>query len=121
LNLNTFLETLEKTPEKIDFEWTMSVIEAHYDFTPVEFVNGSEETPLINEVGANQGSCKIFYFAKLHQLDAESTLNCFGSFYREDVLKKPDASDHQNIRQFMLHGMEGIQFKGSALHSKDTI
>jgi HopJ type III effector protein len=34
------------------------------------------------------------------------------------VLKTPDGTDHQNIRQFMLHGWEGIVFEGHALIAK---
>ena len=46
----------------------------------------------------NQGSAKIFSFAKLQELPAETTLELFGRFYRDDVIKNPDGNDHGNIR-----------------------
>ena len=57
--------------------------------------------------GENSGSCKIFAFAQLHHLDEASTLACFGAYYRDDVLKHPQGSDHQNIRQFINTGWQG--------------
>ena len=69
---------------------------------------------VINEAGKNEGSCKIFYFAKLMQLDEISTLKCFGRFY-QDVLNTPNGTDHMNIRNFMKDGWKGIAFAGQAL------
>ncbi|MCV5745695.1 HopJ type III effector protein [Escherichia coli] len=54
----------------------------------------------------------------LNNLDKEATLACFGRFYREDVLQHPENSDHQNIRNFMVTGWEGIKFEASALTAK---
>ncbi|MEG0198898.1 MAG: HopJ type III effector protein, partial [Acinetobacter sp.] len=34
------------------------------------------------------------------------------------VLATPEATDHQNIRQFMLNGWDGIQFESEALAAK---
>jgi hypothetical protein len=34
------------------------------------------------------------------------------------VLKHPEATDHQNIRNFMKTGWEGIRFEGEALKAK---
>ncbi|WP_083761723.1 HopJ type III effector protein [Psychromonas ingrahamii] len=45
-------------------------------------------------------------------------LACFGHYYREDVLKHPQAKDHQNIRQFMISGWQGIDFSSQALYNK---
>ncbi|GAK84871.1 type III effector HopPmaJ [Vibrio ponticus] len=39
----------------------------------------------------------------------------FGDFYRKDVLGNPDGDDHQNIRNFIAHGWNGIKFEGQAL------
>ncbi|MCV6037542.1 HopJ type III effector protein, partial [Escherichia coli] len=64
------------------------------------------------------GSCKIFAFGLLNTLDKEATVACFGRFYREDVLLHPENNDHQNIRNFMVTGWEGIQFETSALTAK---
>jgi hypothetical protein len=31
------------------------------------------------------------------------------------VLKNPDGTDHQNIRNFMKHGWDGVRFEGEPL------
>ncbi len=114
MKLNNFLKLLANTPETIEFNDTMAVIESLYEFTPTRFTNGE----LINEAGENSGSCKLFAFAKLHGLTEAQTLACFGAYYREDVLKNPANKDHQNIRNFMQTGLDGIQFDRDALISK---
>lgn len=114
MELQQFLDTLASTPEHIDFETTIAVIEGNYDFTPTAFTNGSTE----NAAGENNGSCKIFAFGLLHNLDKDATLACFGRFYREDVLKNPENSDHQNIRNFMVSGWDGVKFESPALKAK---
>jgi len=48
-------------------------------------------------------------------LDAQQTLACFGDYYRVDVLQNPEGVDHQNIRNFMTYGWDGVAFKGEAL------
>jgi len=109
-----FLNKLCTPLNNISFTDTMEVIEANYNFTPVRFTNGS----VVNEAGTNSGSCKLFAFAKLHQLSKEETLACFGDYYRVDVLQHPDATNHANIRNFMITGWEGIRFDGEALQAK---
>lgn len=98
----------------IPFNDVMNVIEAHYDFTPTRFVNGEQ----INEMDTNNGSCKIFAFAKLNGLSEQATLNAFGDYYTQDVLQHPDGEDHGNIRNFMKTGWAGIQFDAEALQAK---
>lgn len=107
-------EQLEKSAGEISFQEVIAFIDAHYDFTPTRFTNGST----VNEANQNNGSCKVFSFAQLNGLSEEETLNLFGEFYREDVLKNPEGSDHQNIRNFMQTGWEGIAFEGKALQQK---
>lgn len=34
------------------------------------------------------------------------------------VLNTPEGTDHQNIRQFMQHGWDGVTFEGEALQAK---
>jgi UDP-2,3-diacylglucosamine pyrophosphatase LpxH len=114
MTLNTFFATLNSAPDTIQFSDTIAVIEAHYEFTPTAFQNGS----IKNEAGQNSGSCKLFSFAKLHELTEQKTLACFGDYYRVDVLQHPDAQDHQNIRNFMQYGWSGIQFDNQALTKK---
>jgi hypothetical protein len=112
MTLNFFLTKLNETPNQIDFTDTISMIDALYNFTPTAFQNGD----LRNEVGQNSGSCKLFSFAKLQNFTVEQTLSCFGAFYRIDVLENPDASNHQNIRNFIKTGWQGITFEGIALN-----
>lgn len=112
--LNTFLQRLHDAPKSIAFNDTIAAIDAAYDFTPTAFSNGA----LRSEAGQNNGSCKIFSFARLNKLSAQQTLHCFGDYYRKDVLGNPDGTDHQNIRNFLKSGWGGIRFEGEALTSK---
>lgn len=100
-----------------DFEDTIAVIQKHFDYTPTRFKNGLSETAIINEAGKNEGSCKIFAFAQFMNLDADTTLKCFGRFY-QDVLNTPEGNDHLNIRNFMKDGWAGIAFQSLALTPK---
>lgn len=114
MSLQAFLSKLAAQPETIDFTETMAVIEKNYLFTETAFENGKQS----NAAGENSGSCKIFAFAQLNDLPEQQTLACFGDYYRKDVLVHPEASDHQNIRQFMENGWAGIKFQGEALTAK---
>ena len=111
MKLNDFLKKLNTTPEQVEFSEVMTVISANYHYQPCSFSNGD----LTNEVGSNEGSCKIFAFAKLHGLSEEATLACFGQYYREDVLLTPKGTDHTNIRNFIKQGWQGINFEGEVL------
>jgi len=111
MNLNEFLQRLTNSPEQIEFSDTMAVIEGAYTFTPTKFTNGDS----VNNADQNNGSCKIFAFGLLNKLSEQQTLACFGGYYRDDVLKSPDGDDHQNIRNFISTGWQGIQFSGQAL------
>jgi HopJ type III effector protein len=110
----TLINQLKTDPTQITFSQVIEHIENHYLFIPTAFKNG--ET--YNSVNQNNGSCKIFFLAKLHQLSEQQTLQLFGDYYRKDVLQNPDAADHQNIRNFMKFGWQGIQFEGTALEPK---
>ena len=114
MELKTLLQRLNASPESVTFEDTMAVIDTLYEFTPTSFKNGL----LINVPGENNGSCKLFAFARLHGLTEKQTLNCFGEYYRKDVLGKPDDIDHQNIRNFIKTGWGGIESNGKALIPK---
>lgn len=103
------IATLEEHP--VDFKQVMAVIDAHYDFTPTTFANGS----LVNEANSNNGSCKILAFGHRHQLSEQATLNAFGDFYTQDVLANPQGQDHQNIRTFMKSGWAGVRFTSDPL------
>jgi HopJ type III effector protein len=114
MELNTFLQRLRDDPESVAFNDTIAVIDSLYEFTPTTFQNGDQ----LNEAGKNNGSCKILSFAQMHKLTPQQTLHCFGSYYRDDVLKHPDGTDHQNIRNFVQHGWAGVEFGGKALNPK---
>ncbi|MEB2776806.1 HopJ type III effector protein [Algoriphagus sp. D3-2-R+10] len=106
------LDQIKNAPATISFSEVIAHIDAHFEFTPTRFLNGT----IVNEAGQNNGSCKIFSFAKLHNLTPIETLALFGDFYRKDVLENPDGTDHQNIRNFIHSGWEGIKFDGEVLN-----
>ncbi len=109
-----FLDKI-KRGEMVSFADTIATIADNYNYQQTEFINGIDDEKVINPAGKNEGSCKIFAFAKLHQLNEQETLSLFGDYYRIDVLEHPENTDHANIRQFMKHGWAGITFQGEAL------
>ncbi|MGZ8161206.1 MAG: HopJ type III effector protein [Methylobacter sp.] len=117
MSLASFLEKI-KNNENVGFDETIAVITENYHYRATEFSNGLNEQLLVNQAGTNEGSCKIFSFARLNGLDRQQTLNLFGDYYRLDVLNDPHGTGHQNIRNFMQYGWDGIHFKGVALTAK---
>ena len=101
------------TDNSLDFEDSMALIEAHFDYTPCAFSNGDQH----NGAGENAGSCKILALGQLLGLSEAQTLACFGRFYR-DVLATPEGSDHANIRNFMRTGWAGVHFEGTPLRRR---
>lgn len=114
MDFDQLLRSLKENPNEIEYDAVMALIDELYEFTPVDFTNGD----LRNKAGQNLGSCKIFAFAKLVRLSEQQTLNCFGSYYREDVLKYPNNMDHPNIRGFIDTGWQGVRFEGAPLKMK---
>jgi hypothetical protein len=112
MSLQTFL-TKVRNNEAVDFAETIAIIGENYHYQPTEFSNGQ----LINAAGTNEGSCKIFAFAAIHQLTEPQTLSLFGEHYC-DVLNDANGTGHQNIRNFMQTGWQGIRFNGLALTEK---
>jgi len=106
---------IKSQPDRVEFQDVIDGIDAHFDYTPTHFINGRGHDQVINQLGNNEGSCKIFAFATIQGLNEAQTLACFGKFYREDVLQNPEGNDHANIRTFMRQGWRGIQFEQSAL------
>jgi hypothetical protein len=109
--LTILLEKLKNN--SLPFKAVIEFIETHYNHQPTAFKNGA----LHNEANQNQGSAKVFTFAHLNKLDKADTLLLFAEHHLA-VLKNPDGIDHQNIRQFMIHGWPGIVFEGQALFTK---
>ena len=95
------------------FSDVLAHIEARYQHTPTAFQNGAQH----NAATENQGSAKVFSFAKLQGLDQAQTLSLFAEHYAS-VLATPEGTDHQNIRQFMQNGWDGVKFEGQALTEK---
>ncbi len=110
-SVDSLLEKIKRSPEKIVFEDVIDVIATQYEYQATQFSNG-EKTNVLN---TNEASCKIFYFGKINSLTEEQTLACFGRYYREDVLLNPEGTDHENIRHFMKTGWSGIKFNRPAL------
>ncbi len=114
-SLENLILTLKTDPSSVEFQQVIDMVASHYDYQPTKFRNGLGEDVLVNEAGTNEGSCKVFAFAQLNNLDQSQTLHCFGHYYRDDVLGNPDGSDHGNIRRFIQYGWQGIDFEGQAL------
>ncbi|QHS62871.1 HopJ type III effector protein [Chitinophaga agri] len=109
--VTTLIEQLKSNA--LPFKEVIEYIETYYQHQPTAFKNGEA----YNEATQNQGSAKVFSFAQLNNLSKEDTLYLFAEHYQA-VLNTPDATDHQNIRQFMQHGWSGIAFEGQALTAK---
>ena len=113
--MNEQITTLIKNlkTNSLSFKDVIEFIENRYHHQPTAFKNGDVN----NEATQNQGSAKVFTFAQLSDLSKEDTLYLFAEHY-QSVLNNPSGSDHQNIRQFMIHGWPGISFDGKALSAK---
>ena len=119
-NLENFIQQIKASPEKTAFKDVIDIIDQYYDYTPTPFSNGAEDEKITNAAGENEGSCKLFSFAKIHQLDEMQTLHCFGHYYRDDVLQHPENSDHGNIRAFIKHGWPHVIFESDVLTPKNS-
>ncbi|MDB4198945.1 HopJ type III effector protein [Polaribacter sp.] len=113
MTIREFKTKLKTTPTAISFKETMQVIEDHYNFNPTVFTNGDT----INNAGENNGSCKLFAFAMHQEFTKEATLLCFGEHY-QSVLEDKNGTSHQNIRNFMQTGFNGLSFENEALTLK---
>lgn len=109
--LKALLKRLQEN--SVSFKEVIEFIETYYTHQPTAFRNGQ----VYNESNQNQGSAKVFTLAQLNNLDEADTLHLFAEHYHA-VLKTPDGTDHQNIRQFMIHGWGGVVFEGEALRAK---
>lgn len=111
MKITTLLQELRAG--SLAFSDVLATIDASYQHHPTAFKNGTAS----NEATQNQGSARVFAFALLNKLSEEDTLTLFAEHYRS-VLDHPDGVDHQNIRQFMANGWNGIVFEGEALTAK---
>lgn len=100
-----------------DLKEVLAYIDSAYDFTPTAFQNGDTR----NAAGENNGSCKLFSFARIQGWTKERTLAAFGHFYFDHVLKHPEGVDHANIRNFIRYGWAGIRFDDEALKARRNV
>jgi hypothetical protein len=92
------------------FTDVIKFIDTYYQHQPVAFKNGDVD----NEATQNQGSAKVFAFGQINGLGATDTLYLFAEHYQA-VMADPTGTNHQNIRQFMMHGWPGVVFEGNTL------
>ncbi len=118
MSIQLLLGKIANQPTQVGFDEVIKAITQHYRYSPSHFRNGDPDNAIINEAGSNQGSCKIFAFAKLNNLTEQQTLHCFGDYYRQEVLENPEGDSHANIRHFIRHGWPGIQFEQMPLTAK---
>jgi len=111
MNLQDLLQELKA--KQIVFKDVLAYIEERYDYTPSAFTNGSQK----NGESENQGSARVLYFAKLNYLFQDDTLQLFAEHF-DAVLSTPDGTDHQNIRQFLVNGWDGVSFEKEVLSCK---
>ena len=95
------------------FADVLAYIESRFEHQPTAFKNGQQH----NASTENQGSAKVFSLAQIEGLNQAQTLSLFAEHYAA-VLNTPEGTDHQNIRQFMQHGWDGVTFEGEALKAK---
>ena len=113
--LDLLIKKIQTESETVSFQEIISFINAYYRYAPARCINGINYELVINEAGDNEGSCKIFAFAQMNELDEIQTLHCFGEYYRVDVLQHPDNDDHANIRTFIKYGWKYIKFDNRVL------
>jgi HopJ type III effector protein len=109
-----FNSNVEMNADNLTFEEVMEMIDTHYESQLLEFKNGD----IVNQQGENEGSAKLLSYAALSGMDKDTTLRLWGQYYRE-VLNDLNGSSHQNIRNFMKYGWDGVPFEnGIALTRK---
>lgn len=95
--LDAFLKQIKSKPTAIEFEQTMAAIEDGFDYSPVAFSCGE----VVSTAEQNQGSAKIFSFAKLQKLNQKTTLE----------VRRPDLT----LRRFRFQMRAPLPGTGSVL------
>eukprot|EP00579_Thalassiosira_antarctica_P000180 CAMPEP_0201866554 /NCGR_PEP_ID=MMETSP0902-20130614/1099_1 /ASSEMBLY_ACC=CAM_ASM_000551 /TAXON_ID=420261 /ORGANISM="Thalassiosira antarctica, Strain CCMP982" /LENGTH=214 /DNA_ID=CAMNT_0048391543 /DNA_START=35 /DNA_END=679 /DNA_ORIENTATION=+ len=111
-----FNANLEMGGDDLMFDEFITLCDEQYEYGLIEFGNGG----MVNKEAENDGSAKVLSYAALADFDKEMTLKLWGQFYR-DVLAKPDGTDHQNIRNFMKTGWEGVDFSNGIALTKKAV
>ncbi|KAL7509237.1 hypothetical protein ACHAXN_006261 [Cyclotella atomus] len=105
-----FNANLEMSGDSLMFQEFIDLCDEQYEYGLIEFKNGD----IVNKPGENDGSAKVLSYAALANFDKEMTLKLWGQYYR-DVLATPDGNDHQNIRNFMKYGWDGVDFSANGI------
>ena len=100
----------------IGFNDVISFIDDAYRYAPRSFTNGM----VYNAAGENEGSAKIFGFAKHHGLNQLDTLKLFGEYYIQ-VQETPNGTDHANIRNFLHWGWQGFLMQKNPLTLRPSV
>jgi hypothetical protein len=111
-----FNANLEMDGDSVTFETVIELIDKYYEPQLLEFRNGD----MLNKQGENEASAKILSYAALSELDKDTTLKLWGQYYRE-VVKDPHGDSHQNIRNFMKYGWEGVPFENGIAVTKKAV
>ncbi|KAL7431334.1 hypothetical protein ACHAXH_002337 [Discostella pseudostelligera] len=111
-----FNANLEMSGDKLMFDEFITLCDEQYEYGLIEFKNGD----ITNGPGENDGSAKVLSYAALAEFDKEMTLKLWGQYYR-DVLANPSGNDHQNIRNFMKYGWEGVDFSNGIALTKKAV
>ncbi|OEU20818.1 HopJ-domain-containing protein [Fragilariopsis cylindrus CCMP1102] len=107
---------VEMDADSLKMEELMDLIDTHYEVGLLEFKNGD----ILNKQGENVGSAKLLSYAAISDFDKETTLKLWGQYYRE-VLADPDGDSHQNIRNFMKTGWDGVPFENGVAITRKKI
>jgi hypothetical protein len=113
-DVSALLNGLNK--KAIGFNDVLNFIDDFYRYTPVKFSNGD----LVNAVGQNEGSAKVFGFAKHHGLNQLDTLKLFAEHY-DAVVAAPKGTDHPNIRNFIHWGWQGFLMEHNPLTARPSV
>ncbi|KAL3783449.1 hypothetical protein ACHAW5_004381 [Stephanodiscus triporus] len=111
-----FNANLEMSGDSLMFDEFIALCDEQYEYGLIEFKNGD----ITNGPGENDGSAKVLSYAALANFDKDTTLKLWGQYYR-DVLATPDKSDHQNIRNFLKYGWEGVDFSNGIALTKKAV
>lgn len=96
-----------------NFNDVLNFIDNHYITQAVSFKNGK----LINGSHENQASARVLSLAKIFALSEEETLSLYAEHY-QSVLADPKGKGHENIRNFMEYGWDGITLNKLAIIPK---
>lgn len=113
-DVSALLNGLSK--QALKFNDVIGFIDKFYLYSPKSFTNGMVH----NDAGENEGSAKVFGFAKHHGLSQLDTLKLFGEYYIK-VQETPNGTDHANIRNFLHWGWQGFLMQKNPLKVRPIV